>query len=70
MIMAEFDWAGVLRSAFSSPYIVPISGIFCAIVFVLAITWSQARATRLKEKMIERGFTADEIEQVLKAGKK
>ncbi len=70
MILAEVDWNSVFQSAFRSPYIVPVAGVFCAIVFVLAITWSQARATRLKEKMIERGFTADEIEQVLKAGKK
>ena len=70
MIVAEVDWAGVLRSAFQSPYIVPVTMVFCAIVFVVVITWSQARATRLKEKMVERGFTADEIEQVMKAGKK
>lgn len=70
MIMAEVDWNSVFQSAFRSPFSVAMLGVLGGTVIVLGIIWSNARTTRMKEKMIERGFPAAEIEQVLKAGKK
>ncbi len=70
MILAEVDWNSLLQSVFRSPFSIAILGVLGGTVIALGGIWSSARTTRTKEKMIERGFTAAEIEQVMNAGKK
>ena len=40
-----------------------------AMLIVSLIVYSGIRKTRLKEKMVQRGFTADEIKEVTGSGK-
>ena len=69
MIMAEVDWGLILEKAIEAELIPVILGIPFVIVILSLIAWASTRKTRLKQKMVERGFTAAQIEQVLKAGK-
>jgi hypothetical protein len=66
--IAGIDWNGLLE---------PPNGILIicgavAIIALIAPQWRSIRQhaddVRLKEQMVQRGFTADEIEQVLNAG--
>ena len=65
MIMAEVEWDRLF----------PILEQAVQLLFVIAVlalgvwVWAVSRKTRLKNKMIERGFTASEIEEVMKSGK-
>lgn len=66
----------LLASAFDSPFIIPVGvvgAVMAAWFGVSAVTqWRKAREAaynaRLKQLMIERGMSADEIERVLSAG--
>ena len=64
MIIAEVEWERLF----------PILEKAIAMLFVIAIVAlgvsAVTRKTRLKNKMVERGFTASEIKEVMKAGKK
>ena len=66
MIMAEVEWERLF----------PILEKAVQMLFVIAIlslgvwVWAVSRKTRLKDKMVERGFTASEIEDVMKAGRR
>ncbi len=64
MIMAEVDWSRLF----------PILENAVQMLFVLGIlalcVWAGTRKTRLKNKMIERGLTAEEIEEVMNAGRR
>lgn len=68
MIMAEVDWGPILEKAIAKDTIQAILGISLAILIVSLIAWWHMRKLRLKEKMIERGFSAFEIEEVMTAG--
>lgn len=35
---------------------------------VIGYFWLRSRETRLKERMVEKGYSADEIERVVRAG--
>ena len=65
MIMAEIEMERLF----------PILEQAVQLLFVIAVlalgvwVWAISRKTRLKNKMIERGFTASEIEEVMKSGK-
>ncbi|MHC4696293.1 MAG: hypothetical protein ACYTFA_06095 [Planctomycetota bacterium] len=74
LLLAEggIDWNALL----SGPDVVPILMVtgFAGIIGLVAIIvpqWRKAKQAgdeaRLKERMIERGFTADEIETVITA---
>ena len=63
MIMAEVDWNRIVDKAFDPAVLV----ILLAILFVSLIAYSRIRKTGLKEKMLDRGFTASEIEEVMKS---
>ncbi len=55
-----------MESAITSEEVVlPVFGMLFCIVVVSLIVWAHTRKTRLKEKRVERGFTASEIEQVM-----
>jgi hypothetical protein len=73
MVLAD-DWEGVLQSV---PGIVTVTLIFggwiiVAVVSRITKTWRMVQesehAAALKQSMIERGMSADEIERVLRAG--
>lgn len=65
--IAAFDWSQLLRT----PTIVFVVGGVIAVFAIVLPHWRRVReveaASRLKQKMIDRGFSADEIERVLKA---
>ena len=66
MIMAEVEWDRlfpILENAIGMLFVV-------AIVSLVAAAWAVTRKTRLKNKMVERGFTASEIEEVMNAGRR
>ena len=65
MIMADVDWNRIVERVFD----VPVLAVLLAILFVSLIAYSSIRKNRLKEKMLERGFSASEIEKVMNAGK-
>ena len=66
MIMAEVDWNRIVDKVLDPAVLV----ILLAILFVSLIAYSRIRKTRLKEKMLERGFTASQIEEVMEAGRR
>lgn len=67
-LVAGIDWNGLLEPPNG---ILVICGAVC-IIALIAPQWRRIRQhaddVRLKEQMVQRGFTADEIEQVLNAG--
>lgn len=50
---------------------IPVLAILAGVVAILAFNWRKAKATECRavliQKMLEKGFTADEIEKVIKA---
>ncbi len=72
MLLADVDWNSLLQKPDMLPLLI-VTG-FAGIIGLTAIIapqWRKAKQAsdeaRLKERMIERGFTADEIETVIKA---
>jgi hypothetical protein len=45
-------------------------GLLCAIISILVQGWIKIRQTELKQDMIHRGMSAQEIQTVLEAGSK
>ena len=67
MIMAEVDLGRVLEL---DPEILKLMVIFPFVIVIVSLfVWWQTRKTRLKQQMVERGFTAAEIKEVMDAGK-
>ncbi len=71
-MLAEIDWNQLLQKPDMLPILI-VTG-FAGIIVLAAVIAPQIRKAkqaseeaRLKERMIERGFTADEIETVIKA---
>ena len=66
--LASFDWGELLEM----PTLIFLVGGVIAVTAIVATQWRQAQKTsdnaRLKEQMIQRGFSADEIERVINAG--
>jgi hypothetical protein len=66
--LASFDWGELLEM----PTLIFLVGGVIAITAIVADQWRRAQKTsdeaRLKEQMIQRGFSADEIERVIKTG--
>ena len=58
--------------------IIPITAIVCTFLWLIIATLSSSvkgmfsiwRNTRLKERMLERGLSVDDIQRVMAAGKK
>lgn len=67
-MLAEIDW----NALFEMPNPVFLCAGIVAVVATIAPQWSKVTRSRnearLKEKMIERGYSADEIERVTRAG--
>jgi len=76
LLLAEIDWDSLLREDFGT-VVLPIFVLLgtVGVIGLAAIIAPQWRKTqqakseaRLKEQMIERGFTADDIIKVINAG--
>jgi hypothetical protein len=74
LLVADIDWNGLLQLR---PELLPVLAMFATgaavgMTAIIATQWRKAQQAsndaRLKERMIERGFTADEIERVMNAG--
>jgi hypothetical protein len=72
MLLAEIDW----NSLFADPDLVVVFAVWAVVGGVvlgaiIAVQWRKVRQAeheaRLKERMVERGFTADEIIGVVNA---
>lgn len=63
--MSGFDWNQLLEP----PLGAILTGGLVTIVLlaVCGYFWLRSRETRLKERMVERGFSAEEIERVIRA---
>ena len=76
LLLAEIDWDSLLRDDFGMvvlPIVVLIVTVGAvAFAAIIAPQWRKTlqvkSEARLKEQMIERGFTADEITKVIYAG--
>ncbi len=63
MIMAEVDWNRIVDKVLE-----PAVLFFLLIMLIMSLlVYSSIRKTRLKEKMLERGFTASQVEEVMKS---
>ena len=66
--LAGINWNRIL----DPPVIMFIVGAIIAVAAIVAPQWRKAAKAsedaRLKEQMIQRGFSADEIERVIRAG--
>ena len=71
-LLAEIDWNSLLHQDPGLPFLVVfgIAGIV-GLTAIIAVQWRKAQQVsseaRLKELMIERGFTAEEIKDVINA---
>lgn len=72
--MSEIMAASVLATPFAIPVFVVASFAAALSVCFVAVQWRKARvaayAARLKQVMIERGMTAQEIVAVIQSGEK
>ncbi len=63
MIIAEVDWNRIVDKVLEPAVLF----FLLAMLVVSLIVFSRIRKTRLKEKMLERGFTASQMEEVMKS---
>jgi len=71
MPLAEINWTEILSGHGGEN--VMVLGMFAmlgivGVTVIVAVFWHKARLVRLKEHMIERGYTAQEIIAVVSAG--
>lgn len=73
LVLAEIDWNTLLQKPDVLPMLVGLGTVAIIILGVtIAIQWRRVQQAKydaeLKGRMIERGFSADEIKTVLEAG--
>lgn len=72
-LLAEIDWNLLLQKPDVLPLLVTcgVAGLL-GMTAIIAVQWRKTQEARLKEKMIDRGYSADEILRVIIArpGKK
>lgn len=65
--LASFDWSGLLEP----PAVVFVTGLIIAVVAIVGNQWRKIHQVtvegRLKRQMIERGYSAEEIERAIRA---
>ena len=67
-LLAEIDWNWLFKSKdFGVVAFLAFLAVLLIVVLV-ASSWQKTVRARLKERMIERGFTAEEIISVINAG--
>ena len=66
------DFFNALRGIFSSPFCVPVFAMFIPLVAIIATFWYKTvkdkSDNQLKQSMLERGMSAEDIERVINAG--
>ncbi len=72
-LMAEIDWNTLLQQPDALGMLIGLGSMTIIILGVtIAVQWRKVQQAKynaeLKERMIERGFTAEEIERVINAG--
>ena len=70
--LAQIDWNSLLQKPDTLPVLTIIAAtVVITVVAIVAVQWRKARQVEyeslLKQRMIERGFTADEITRVVNA---
>jgi CheY-specific phosphatase CheX len=72
-VVAEFDWSVLFSNPFGWLSVAVVAGVIGSIAGSIATNWRKVResehAISLKQSMIDRGMSADEIERVLNAGR-
>jgi hypothetical protein len=67
-----FDGINIGLVAVAGAFLIPIMGILCGVVTTWIVNWRKVRVSEhlsaLKQSMIERGMSADEIERIINAG--
>lgn len=68
----EFDFTVLFRSPFAWLMVATVAGVVAGIVGTIATNWRKVRIAEqeaaLKQSMIDRGMSADEIVRVLAVG--
>lgn len=71
-MVAEFDWNHFFASPFGWLSIAVVAGVISSIASSITGNWRRIRESEqmavLKQNMVERGMSADEIERILNAG--
>lgn len=72
-VLAEFDWSVLFSNPFGWLSVAVVAGVIGSIVGSIATNWRKVRESELmislKQSMIDRGMSAEEIERVLNAGR-
>ena len=63
--LAQIDWNSLLKHNDFQVIMVFAMAALIAITAIIAIQWRKVQEVRLKEKMVDRGFTAEEIGRVM-----
>lgn len=67
-VLASFDWNQFLQT----PIVLGVIALAIPVVGIVAANWRRAAqtsaTTRLIQQMVAKGYSADEIERVLRAG--
>lgn len=69
---ADFDWNHFFSSPFGWLSVAVVAGVISSIASSITSNWRRIREAEqmavLKQNMVERGMSADEIERILNAG--
>jgi hypothetical protein len=72
-MIAEFDWTVLFSSPFGWLSIAVVVGVIGSIASTIMSNWRKVRESEhmiaLKQSMVEKGMSADEIERVMNAGR-
>jgi hypothetical protein len=72
-MIAEFDWSVLFETPFGWLSIVAVVGLIGSVVASIGRNWRKVRESEhlvsLKQSMVDRGMSAEEIERVLNAGR-
>ena len=71
-MLAEFQWGLVFDNPFGMIICIVVAGMIGTAITTIASNWRKVREAEqeaaLKQSMIEKGMSADDIVRVLKAG--
>jgi hypothetical protein len=72
-MIAEFDWSVLFSSPFAWLSIAVVAGMLGSIASSIASNWRKARESEhtvaLKQSMVDKGMSAEDIERVMNAGR-
>ncbi len=66
------DFVNAIHAIFSSPFCIPVFAMIIPIVAIIATFWHKTVKDRsdneLKQSMLDKGMSAEDIERVMNAG--